>query len=68
MTTLNRNNEISIIAYSIPNSNDYIIAKTDSGYVVITSDGPMEYSDNEIEQIYNIDLSKSNIERAGWTA
>jgi hypothetical protein len=68
MNNINRSNEINIIAYSIPNSNDYIIAKTDSAYVVITSDGAMEYSDNEMGEIYNIDLSKSNIERAGWVA
>ena len=68
MSTINRTNEINIIAYSIPKSNDYIIAKTDGGYIVITSDGPTEYSDNEMTEIYNIDFSKSNIERAGWTA
>jgi len=68
MTTLNRSNEINIIAYSIPNSNDYIIAKTDSVYVVMTSDGPMEYSESEMKEIYNIDFSKSHIERAGWVA
>lgn len=68
MNTISRENEINIIGYKIPGSNDYIIGKTDSGYVVVTSDGIMEYSDGEIEEIYNLDLSSSNMERAGWTA
>ena len=68
MNTISRENEINIIGYKIPCSNDYIIGKTNDGYVVVTSDGIMEYSDGEIEEIYNLDLSSSNMERAGWTA
>ena len=59
--------EINIIASKIPNSNDLIICKMESGnYVVSTSDGCLEYSLDEIKEIYNFNPSKC--ERLGWPA
>ena len=66
---ITRNNEMNIIAYQIPNSDDFILGRTpDRKWVVQTSDGVMLYSTNEMEELYILDLIESNLERLTWTA
>lgn len=64
---ITRNNEMNVIAYQIPNSDDYILGKTpDKKWVVRTTDGIMLYSTNEMEEVYVLDLVESDLERLGW--
>ena len=66
---ITRENETNIIAYQIPNNDDIILGKTASNeWAVNTSDGIMIYSTNELEEIYILDLSKSDLERLTWSA
>jgi UDP-N-acetylmuramoylalanine-D-glutamate ligase len=66
---ITRDNEMNIIAYQIPNSDDFILGRTpDRKWVVQTSDGVMLYSTNEMEELYILDLIESDLERLTWTA
>jgi len=66
---ITRYNEMNIIAYEIPNSDDFILGRTpDRKWVVQTSDGVMLYSTNEMEELYILDLIESDLERLTWTA
>ncbi|MDC1285234.1 hypothetical protein N8Z33_00945 [Flavobacteriaceae bacterium] len=60
---LTRKNEVSVIAYLIPNSNVLILGKSNTGnWLVKTSDGIMSYTTSEMDEIYNLDLNKSDME------
>jgi phage regulator Rha-like protein len=66
---ITRNNEMNVIAYQIPNNDDFILGRTsDRKWVVQTSDGVMLYSTNEMEEIYILDLIESDLERLTWSA
>lgn len=59
--------EFNIIAYKIPNSDDFIIGKNNyQCYLVQTSDGIMEYTKNEMEEIYVLDFDSSCLEKLTW--
>jgi len=59
--------EFAIIAYKIPNSDDFIIGKKNDGcYLVQTSDGIMEYTKNDMEEIYILDFGLSCLEKLTW--
>lgn len=66
---ITRDNEINIIAYQIPNNDDFILGRTyDRNWIVYTSDGIMIYTTNEMEELYNLDLIESDLERLTWNA
>ena len=66
---ITRDNEMNVIAYQIPNNDDFILGRTpDREWVVQTSYGVMLYSTNEMEEVYNLDLIESDLERLTWTA
>lgn len=66
---ITRDNEMKIIAYQIPDSDDFILGRTpDREWVVQTSYGVMLYSTNEMEEVYDLDLIKSNLKRLTWIA
>lgn len=64
---ITRENEMNVISYQIPNSDDFILGRTpDKGWVVQTADGVMIYSTSEMEETYYLDLIESNLERLTW--
>lgn len=66
---ITRDNEMNVIAYQIPKSDDFILGRTPyREWVVQTSDGVMIYSTNEMEELYILDLIESDLERLTWTA
>jgi len=66
---ITRDNEMNVIAYQIPNNDDFILGRTPNRqWVVQTSDGVMIYSTNEMEELYILDLIESDLERLTWTA
>lgn len=66
---ITRENEMNVIAYQIPNNDDFILGRTpDRGWVVQTSDGIMIYSTNEMEELYILDLIESDLERLTWVS
>mgnify|MGYP005871087111 FL=1 len=66
---ITRDNEMNVIAYQIPNNDDFILGRTpDKKWIVQTTDGIMIYSNNEMEEIYILDLIESDLERLTWTA
>lgn len=66
--TLNRTHEINIIAFRIPNSDDIIIASNGiNNWFVKTSDGIFQYNNNEMLEIYNVNMPSSDLERLTWT-
>ncbi len=66
---ITRENEMNIIAYQIPNSDDFILGRTpNKDWVVQTDDGVMVYATDEMEEIYILDLVKSDLERLTWSA
>ncbi len=66
---ITRADEVNVICYSIPGSNDFIMGRIPNrGWVVKTSVGVMIYSTNEMEEVYNLDLIESNLERLSWPA
>ncbi len=66
---IDNNNEINMIVYQIPNSDDIIIGKTINGdWLVKTIHGIVNYTTNEIEEIYILSLSDSNMEKLTWVS
>lgn len=65
---LSRKDEINMIAYKIPNSNDKILAKTENKKWVVWCDfsNIKIYSTREMEEIYSIDMIESDFERLAW--
>ncbi len=64
---ISRKDEIGVIGYKIPNTDDIIIGRIRDKYewLVNTSSGIINYSTNEMKEIYNIDMKNSNFERIG---
>lgn len=61
---LNRENEVPVIAYTIPGSDHYILAKHENDWVVLVGNSQVSlYSTKEMLEIYNIDMDKSDLER-----
>jgi hypothetical protein len=66
---ITRSDEQNIIGYKIPDTFDVILGRTPNRlWVVKTSEGLLSYSTNEMEEIYNLDLIESDLERLGWTS
>lgn len=64
---ITRENEINVIAYKITNSDDIILGRTnEKKWIVQTPDGIFNYSTNEMEEVYSLDLIESNLERLTW--
>lgn len=60
---ITRDNEMNVIAYQIPNNDDFILGRTpDRKWVVQTADGAIVYSTNEMEEMYILDLVESDLE------
>lgn len=69
MNIITRDDEINIIAYKIPNSNHIIIGKTQNKkWLVKSTYDIILLSTKEIEEMYNLDLIESDLERLTWTA
>lgn len=69
MKVITRSDEQNIIGYRIPGTSDLILGRTpDRLWVVKTSDGLIMYDTNEVEDLYNLDLIESDLERLGWTS
>lgn len=64
---IGRKDEINIIAYKIKNA--LILGKSvNGGFFVNTSDGIFEYSEEEMEEVFGLDMLNSDFERLGWPA